>query len=193
MDIKEYLTKNRKLKIDEYDDNGNLIDVIEFSKEDLWWFCCEKGNAYRGLDVAVKSDREYFKGEELELFHKIIKTTELFRFCIVEEDVKKIDYIFRTYTKDQIRFALDFKNYLYNYLNYAFYGDDEIIMKNKNFIDILEWVKNSVGFYYAIDEKGDRGMAYLDKPTKKQVSYQRQKHGKKIVFLDFKDFKEYLV
>ncbi|MGL5713951.1 MAG: hypothetical protein ACRCXT_09110 [Paraclostridium sp.] len=193
MNYKEHLTKNRLLKIEEYDDNGNLIDILEFSKDDLWWFCCEKGNSYRGLDVAVKSDREYFKGEELELFHEIIKTTELFRFCIVTEDIEKIDYIFRTYTKDQIRFALDFKHYLYNYLNYAFYGDDEVIMKNKNFIEILEWVKVSGGFYYAVDEKGNRGMAYLDKPTTKQASYQRQKHGKRIVFLSFKDFKEYLV
>ena len=193
MNHKEYLTKNRKLKIEEYDDYGNLVDTIEFSKEDLWTFCILKGNSYNGLDVAIKSDREYFKGEELKLFHEIIKKTELFRSCIVRDDIEKVNYIFKYYTKEQIRFALKFKDYIYQSLNYAFYGEDELILKNKNFFDILEWIKKSDGFYYALDENGNRGMAYLNRPTKKQVSYQKQKHNKKIIFFNFKNFKEYLI
>ena len=33
-----YFTKNRKLKIEEYDNEGKLIDVIELSQKDFWEF-----------------------------------------------------------------------------------------------------------------------------------------------------------
>lgn len=32
------ITYNRKLKIEEYDDNGNIIDCVEFSPKDLMEF-----------------------------------------------------------------------------------------------------------------------------------------------------------
>ena len=37
-----YFTKNRKLKIEEYDNEGKLIDVIELSQKDFGNFICIK-------------------------------------------------------------------------------------------------------------------------------------------------------
>lgn len=193
MDYKEYFTKNRKLKIEEYDEDGKLIDSIEFTKDDLWRFCIEKGNSYRGLDVAIKADREYFKGEELELFKEMIEKSGIFRLCISRDEIDIVNYIFKRFTYKQIKFGLGFKNYIYNTLNYNFYSNDEVLMIEKNFIQVLDWINSSEGFYYAIDNDGDKGMAYINKPTLKQAKYQRQKHNKRIVFFSFNDWKEHLV
>ena len=67
-----YFTNNRKLKLEEYDDNGNIIDTIEFSQNDLWDFYVYKNNWSIDFDIARKKDREYFKGDELELAKKMI-------------------------------------------------------------------------------------------------------------------------
>lgn len=189
----QYFTKNRKLKLEEYDNDGNLIDSIEFGNNDLMNFCNYKGNYYQGLDVAIKSDRKQFKGDELKLFKEMIKKSEIFRGLISKDDINLASYIFENFTKEQIEFALEFKNYIYNSLNYDFYSDDEIEMIEKKFLETLEWIKSSCGFYYAIDNDGFKGMAYINKPTGKQAKYQRQKHNRRIVFLSFKDWREHLV
>lgn len=193
MNYKDYFTNNRKLKIEEYDERGNLIDSIELSDDDLVNLCMYKGNYYQGLDVAIKSDREKFKDDELKLFKAMIKKSEMFRGCIAKDEIDLASYIFKNFTKEQIKFALEFKNYIYNTLNYDFYSNDEVLMTEKNFLQVLEWIKNSEGFYYAIDDFGDKGMAYINTPTGKQAKYQSQKHNKRIVFLSFNDWKEYLV
>ncbi|CEQ00299.1 Uncharacterised protein [[Clostridium] sordellii] len=193
MNCKDYFIKNRKLKIEEYDERGNLIDSIEFGDEDLFNFCMYKGNYYQGLDVATKSDREKFKGDELKLFKEMIKKSEMFRGFISKHEIDLASYIFENFTKEQIKFGLEFKNYIYNTLNYAFYSDDEVLLTEKSFLQILEWIKSSEGFYYAIDNNGDKGMAYINKPTSNQTKYQMQKHNKRIVFFSFNDWKEHLV
>lgn len=194
MNIKEYLTKNRKLKLEEYDDNGTLIDVIEFDDDDLYSFCVSKVSSYNEFDIARKSEREYFKGEELELFHKIRFALHKYGSYITKKDIEEIDTIIKNNDLEVLKFVLDFKDFGYSeYVNYNFSLKEQSKLRGLNLFDVLEWVKTNHGFWYAVDNKGDRGMAYLEEPTKKQAQYQRTKNGMRIVFLSFKDFKEYLV
>lgn len=187
-----YFTYKRTLKLEEYDSNGNLIDVIEFEPHELDMFC--KHMAYykcNGFKVARKEDREYFKGEKLKLAKKILFNLQ----CeIFDDGIRElINNIFNLYTEEQINFALNFKDYFYNESIYRFSISDYHYISKKNFINILDWIKESKGFWYAIDDNGKKGMAYLNQPTKKQALYQKNKNKMKIVFLNFQDMKEYAV
>lgn len=194
MNIKEYLTKNRKLKLEEYDDNGNIIDVIEFTDKDLYEFCIDRVSSYNEFSISRKAEREYFKGEELELFHKLRFALNKCGSYITKKEIEEIDVIIKNYDLEVLKFVLDFKDFGYSdYLRYQFPMKEQSKYRNMNLFEALEWVKNTHGIWYAIDNKGNRGMAYLEEPTKKQAQYQRTKNGMKIVYLSFKDFKEYLV
>lgn len=186
-----YYTKNRKLKIEEYNDNGDVIDTIDFSQKELWEFYIFKNNSCNKFELARKKDRDYFKGKKLELVKNMIYLFKDFYFD--ENIIKKMELIFETYTVEEIEFALDFKNYIYGETDNYFIWEDYFKIKEMNFMDVLIWIKNTEGMYYAVENDGVKGMHYLEKPTKKQAKYQRQKNGKRIVFLNFRDWKEYLV
>lgn len=186
-----YYTYNRKLKIEEYDESGGVIDVIEFSQEDLFQFLLYKNNSNISFDTARKEDREYFKSNDLELVKKMLPHFDHHFFN--KEMIKEIEYILKKYTKEQIEFALNFDIGPGNDQGYVFTMEVYNELKQMSFKDKLEWIKNSVGIYYAVSNSGQRGMFYLEKPTKKQAAYQRQKNDKRIVFFSFKDWKEYTV
>ncbi|NFO86099.1 hypothetical protein FDC58_16735 [Clostridium botulinum] len=186
-----YYTYNKKLKLEEYDDEGNLIDVIEFNKKDLWDFYIFKNNGYIDFRFARKKDREYFKEEEFEIAKRIMEVSDFMYFD--ENTIKYIENILKTYTLKEIEYALNFKNYYYNEMNGYLSMEDWAKIKKMKFEDILKWIKEVDGIYYATKNDGTKGMMYLEKPTKKQAKYQRQKHGKRIVFLSFSDWKEYIV
>lgn len=186
-----YFTHNRKLKLEEYDDNGNLIDVIEFSKGDLWNFYMFKNNYCTDLTIARKKDREYFKGKELELAKRMLYVFNDYYFD--ENTVKDIETLFKKYTVEEIEFALNLKDNSYHQTEYNLSMRDYNEVKRMKFSDILNWIKNSEGIYYAVSNDGIKGMTFLEKPTKKQAKYQRQHNGKRIIFLNFRDWKEYLV
>lgn len=189
----QYFTKNRKLKLEEYDDQGNLIDIIEFDDNELGNFLISKISSCSGFSVSRYAERNYFTDQQLELFKKILCATGYRGELITPENIKTIEDIFENNTLSQIKFALDFKNYVYDDISLNFSLSDSSKFKNLNFYHILEWTNTSPGIWYAIDDKGNKGMAYLKEPTKKQAKYQRTKNGKRIVFLSFKDWKEYLV
>lgn len=186
-----YFTKNRKLKLEEYDDNGNLVDVIEFNQKDLWDFYMFQNNWGTDLRLARKKDREHFSGKELKLVKRMLY---LFNDCYFDDNVvREFQNMFDTYTVEEIEFALDFKNYYHNESQAFLTMEDFCKVKRMKFSDVLEWIKSSEGIYYAVANDGTKGMTYLEKPTKQQAKYQRQKNGKRIVFLSFKTWKEYEV
>lgn len=189
----QYFTKNRKLKLEEYDDQGNLIDIIEFDDNELGNFLISKINSYSGFSVSRYAERNYFTDQQLELFKKILCAIGYRGTLLTPTDINVVENIFNNNTLEQIKFALDFKNYVYDDISLNFSLSDSSKFKNLNFYHILEWTNTSPGIWYAIDDKGNKGMAYLKEPTKKQAKYQRTKNGKRIVFLSFKDWKEHLV
>lgn len=186
-----YFTKNRKLKLEEYDDEGNLIDVIEFNQGELWSFYTLRNNSRNKFELARKKDREYFKGEKLKLANNLMFLFNDYYFD--ENIVKAIEEILNTYTNEEIEFALDFKYQPPNKERYFLTMKDYNEVKRMDFIDVLNWIKESDGMYYAVANDGSKGVVYFEKPTKKQAKYQRQKNSKRIAFLNFRDWKEYLI
>jgi len=186
-----YFTHNRKLKLEEYDDDGKLIDVIEFNQGDLWNFYTFKNNYTSNLTLARKKDREHFKGEKLELVKKLLYLYDEYYFD--EDTIKDIEDLFNTYTFEEIEFALSFKNFSNDEAGFSFTLKDYWKIKQMKFNDTLKWIKNSDGMYYAVANDGIKGMSYFEQPTRKQAKYQRVKNDKRIIFLNFRDWKEYSV
>lgn len=186
------ITYNRKLKLEEYDDNGNLIDCVEFSQKDLMEFYILRNNGYNDIRTARKSIKDYFNIGNEKLKFKLLN--DIFYKNRLDNDlVNCIEYIITTYTEDELNFAFTLKDYVYDECNFLFGIKDSTFFKNMSFLEVLKWIKSVDGIYYAVANDGSKGMTYLDKPTKKQAKYQRQKNGKRIVFLSFKDWKEYSI
>ncbi|NEZ80357.1 hypothetical protein EXM60_14515 [Clostridium botulinum] len=195
MDKFKYMTKNRKLKLEEYDNKGNLVDIREFSDNDLFSFISIKIRNNDSLGIARKKDLECFSKEELELINDIMYylfiTGDHSFSWFTNKETKIFQRIFAESTKEELKFALE----LTNYDQYAF----NINLKSKyafmkfNFSEALEFIKSRDGIYYAVNNNGERAYDFVDKPTKKQVKYQRVKNGRRTVFFSFKDWKEYIV
>lgn len=186
----EEITHNRKLKLEEYDDEGNLIDCVEFSKEDLFDFYGYKNNAFNNILTSRKDVRDYLGSGNVELKYKLL--SDVFMRSEPNQDlINSIEYILKTYTEEEINFALKIKDHAYNEFTVFLSMKDYNRLKGKDFFELLKWIRSTDGIYYAVANDGCKGMAYLEKPTKKQAKYQRLRNGKRIVFLSFKDWKEY--
>jgi hypothetical protein len=155
-----YFTHNRKLKLEEYDDDGKLIDVIEFNQGDLWNFYTFKNNNCSDITLARKKDREHFKGKKFELVKKLLYYYDKYYFD--ENIVADIENLFNTYTFEEIEFALNFKNEFNDEASFSFNLKDYWEMKQMKFIDTLKWIKKSDGMYYAVTNDGIKGMSYLN-------------------------------
>ncbi|MGG7212082.1 hypothetical protein ACQPUY_00540 [Clostridium nigeriense] len=186
------ITYNRKLKLEEYDDNGNIIDCVEFSQKDLMEFYIFKNNGYHDIRTARKSIKDYFNVGNKELKIKLLNHI-FYQYTLNNDLVNSIESIITTYNEDELNFAFSIKNYVWNECKFQLSMQDSSFFKNMSFEEVLKWIQSVNGIYYAVANDGTKGMAYLDKPTKKQAKYQRQKNGKRIVFLSFKDWKEYSI
>lgn len=59
--------------------------------------------------------------------------------------------------------------------------------------EALEFIDSRDGIYYTVNNKGEKVWDFVDKPTLKQYKYQIKKNGNRTVFLNFNDWKEYIV
>lgn len=202
MEMYEYMTHNRKLKIEEYDDKGNLIDVKEFNKKELFNFMRDQANAYKPLSVARKKDTENFTSKELDIINDLLfyssdrcssgtMNREIYWFTEVEADLFR--EIFNTISKEKLKFIMELlkeDGYMGTFnTNYK----SEYFQVRFNFFDALEFINNREGIYYTVNNRGKRIFDFINKPTKRQVQYQRNKNGNRTVFLNFKDWKVYEV
>lgn len=186
------ITYNRKLKLEEYDENGNLIDCVEFSQKDLMEFYILKNNGYNDIRTARKNIKDYFNVGNKELKIKLLNHI-FYQYTLNNDLVNSIESIITKYNDNELNFAFSLKNYVYDECNFLFNMKDSAFFKNMSFEEVLKWIQSVNGIYYAVANDGTKGMTYLEKPTKKQAKYQRQKNGKRIVFLSFKDWKEYSI
>lgn len=190
--IDNYITYNRKLKLEEYDDNGNLIDCVEFTPKELMEFYILKNNMCNDIRTARKNIKDYFSIGNTELKNSLLNII-FYEHKLDENLINRIESIITTYTEDELRFAFLLKGHFCNDCKFNFNMKDYFFFKNMSFFEVLKWIKSVNGIYYAISTDRTKGISYLEKPTKKQAKYQRQKNGKRIVFLSFKDWKEYSI
>ncbi|EGT5649348.1 baseplate wedge protein 53 [Clostridium botulinum] len=200
MDIVEYMTKDRKLKLEEYDENGNLIDIREFQGEDLFNFIHYQTNFHKALSVARKKDVECFSKDEIKIINDIINLSKLRCaygesdrefYWFTDEESKIFKEIFETVPKQDLKFALELTNKGHGAFNTSL--KSEYSHKKFSLIEALKFIKNRDGIYYTVNNNGKRIYDFVDKPTKKQVKYQRVKNGNRTVFLSFRDWSEYIV
>ena len=200
MDRVDYMTKNRKLKLEEYDEKGNLIDIKEFTGEDLFNFVHYQTNFNKALSVARKKDIEIFSSDELKIIYDIITLSKL-RCCygngkqefywFTNEEANFFKKIFKEVPKEKLKFALILANNGKTAFNTNL--KSEYYFKKFSLSEALDFIKNRDGIYYAVNNNGERTYDFVDKPTKKQVKYQRVKNGRRTVFLNFRDWIEYIV
>lgn len=195
----EYFTKNRKLKLEEYDNDGNLIDVREFADDDLAMLIMDKLNQSKPLKVARKKHLDEFTTEELELIDKFIIYSNSWSDYgegrsigyITDDDIELFKGLLKI-QKEKLEFILKISHPDCTSFNYGLQSENVKSRKKMTFNQAIELVNSRDGIYYSVDNNGNNISYFLDIPTLKQVKYQRNK-GRRIVYLNFLDWKKYIV
>lgn len=200
MEIYDYMTKNRKLKLEEYDDDGNLIDVKEFVGDDLFNFIHYQTNFNEALSVARKNDIDIFSKEQIKIIDKIITLSRLSHAYVESEkeiywftdaESKMFKNLFEKIPKQDLEFAIELANGNQGGFNTSL--KSKYAFKKYSLFDALRFINSRDGIYYAVNNDGKRAYDFVNKPTKQQAKYQRIKNGRRTVFLNFSDWKEYIV
>lgn len=135
------ITYNRKLKLEEYDDNGNIIDCVEFSQKYLMEFYLLKNNGYHDFLTARKSIKDYFNVGNKEIKLKLLNHI-FYNYRLNNDLVNYIESIITTYNDDELKLAFSSKNYyLYDEYNFILSIKDNTFFKNMSFEDVLKWMK----------------------------------------------------
>lgn len=194
-----YLDENRKLKLEEYDNDGNLIEVREFNRNDIANFLCMLANEGRELEVAKKKDLALFSEEEKKVLDDIYYyrryDSNLLRKAYLLDDkaTKYFRNLFNTHGIEAVKLAINIARDRHTGGGFNVTPKSEYYCMKWTLESALDFIKNRAGIFYTVDSEGKRVYDFVDKPTKKQVAYQRNKNGHRTVFLNFKNWKEYLV
>lgn len=190
----KYFVKNRKLKLEEYDDLGNLIDVREFSNKDLAEFIGAKVTKSEALDVARKGDIKHFNKEDLVLLKDVLTTLNWssgeYRGYIRDKHLEFFEKIIAM-DRDKLNFIITLLDHHTGGFNTSW--DSPYAKKSFTFNEALEFTESREGIYYTVNNNGERVWDFVDKPTLKQYRYQVNKNGNRIVLLSFIDWKVHLI
>lgn len=107
--------------------------------------------------------------------------------------------VFTCYPMKMLKYAasistsVKYQSELDHYTYYSFKNNIHPKYANKQleFREAIKFIENYPGIYYAIDANGQKTYDFIDMPTRQQARYQRLKHGNRIAFLNFSDWKEY--
>lgn len=195
----------KKVYIIEYDDSGTEIDrnllVDNDSLRNLFLMERYAVNKRFLLDLNYRNLFNSDQWDFIENFSDIIKiykftSNDKFAYAeISEDDIEFLENLFNS-EKELLDIIIKLR---YNNCpaQSSFWilspkGHPSISYNNKSLRSIYDWIKNRNGIYYAINTNGSKTWDYIDRPTKKQALYQRRK-GRRIAFLSFRDFKEYII
>lgn len=195
----KYFLKNRKLKLEEYDDDGNIIDSREFDDDELAMFISIMGNELKAIKIARKKSLENFNDEDLKIIERFIVYSRYRQALlgkgryinyIYEDDVELFKKLLEQ-PKEKLNYALDIcmagRSFFLTKIA-SEYGRRDL-----TFAEAIKFIDDREGIYYAVNNKGKRVYDFIDKPTLKQSQYQRKRNGNRTVFLNFSDWKEYIV
>lgn len=190
---KSYLTKNRSLTLKEYDDKGNLIDC-RVLPEWVAKVAYESVLNYGGIKEVSRAEYYYgFSDEQWEFIKLIYKNPKGYYFY----DNNFMEYckcLFEKNPIEKLLLAASLSKETYCMKgNLNVHPTSEFFGKKFDFEEALKFIEERPGIYYAVDKQGRRTYDFVDKPTKRQASYQRNKNGYRVVFLSFRDWKEYVV
>ena len=183
----DFFTKNRKLVLNEYDDDGNLIDAREFTKDEMAMFIGIMYNTHSDVSIARAKDRNDFTDEQLKLIQRVVTGVEIENGVIVGRE--RVNFFSK---KDVDYFKQLFKDCSTDLIEFVLYVNKRMVSYN-SFQSMIELVRHKTGIFYTVDNKGTMHHIYSDTPKLRQYKYQFRKYGRRIVFLNFKDWKEYIV
>lgn len=184
--------KNKKIIVEDLDAEGKTINREILNERDKDLFLCSMVAEYGILSVTPKEYLRKFNKRELEIIEKYIWRYD---FYLTKDKVEYFKKLFNQNSLEKIEFALKISGI--DELTY--FGSFVVSMNSPYHAKIFtleeafEFVENRDGIYYAVNNEGEKHWDFIDKPTKKQAQYQRRKHGNRIVFLSFMDWKEYAV
>lgn len=198
----------KKLVLIEYDENGNEVDSNVIMEND------ELVNAINSGGQRIIPDRLFLDKKDRDLFTaeqwKIIEQLQGSSIVQIWADGRNK---YGRLIGEQVFIKANFNKELENVWHQFFkepQGVQDFISKlltnwtwhvllsyefsfGCSLKEQIDWVNHTQGIYYAVDNQGNRVWDFVDeKPTLKQAKYQRKK-GRRIVFLNFKDWKEYIV
>ncbi|WP_154826931.1 hypothetical protein [Clostridium butyricum] len=200
----------KKVYIIEYDDNGNEIDRnLLTDNESLRNLLLLNQYAVNGRFLLDLNYRSLFSSEQwdfIENFSDIIKVyikkDDDFDFYpkfayanINDEDVALLKELFNG-PRERLELIKNLRYSSY-YNKPSFWilspdGHTSITYDKNSLKSIYNWINSRDGIYYSINNNNSKTWDFVDRPSKKQAIYQRRK-GRRIVFLSFRDFKEYII
>ncbi|MES5866656.1 hypothetical protein [Bacillus cereus group sp. RP32] len=192
-DIPDELKKKRII-IQDLDDEGNVVKeaVANESDKDTMLSSLVAKYGFTALTPLESWDR--FTDEEKKIINYI--TDEELKY-LTEQRIQDFRAFFDEHGARKIDLALQISKGRqygpYPYEPYFIVKLGSEYARPYTFNEAIEFIEERDGIYYAITKEGNRHWDFVDKPTKKQARYQRNKHGNRIVFKSFTDWKEYLV
>ncbi|CUB59646.1 hypothetical protein BN2127_JRS10_05162 [Bacillus subtilis] len=187
--------KNKRVIIQDLDEDGNVIQETVANESDKDTMLSALVAKYGFAALTPLKALDEFTDEEKKIKNYITdedckyltdKRIQEFRSLFDEHGVRKIDFALHISQGSQ-------HNPYSSYHSYFLVQMGSEYARSYTFKEALEFIDERDGIYYAITKEGNRHWDFIDKPTKKQARYQRNKHGNRIVFKSFTDWKEYLV
>lgn len=200
-------------KLTFYEDS-NEINSFDFSNSDTSDLIYALGKLhFSGVEPIFHTKykiepkyRKLFTEKQLDTIHEIIHRVYDWDRCIPEIFSVVRDYdLINDFTPELINFFLEFFKMPEEKIDYILSityssGQYGLILplgspykRRLNLLDSIEFVNQRNGVYYAVNNAGKKTFDFIDKPSRKQVKYQRVKNGCRTVFLSFHDWKEYLI
>lgn len=180
--------RNKRIIMEDLDDKGNFIQrtiLDEEDKDDVLAVVTAK----RGyISISNEKDLLQFTEEQKDIIHEILEREDIF---LSKKQTIFFKNLFKENPLEKIQYALGLMqdNWAFNTaMNSPYYAK-----KFSTFKEVLDFINERDGIYYAMKKDGTKHLDFIDKPTKKQAVYQRLKNGHQIVFLNFADFKIYVV
>ncbi|WP_236734969.1 hypothetical protein [Bacillus mycoides] len=186
--------KKKRIIIQDLDDEGNIIQECVANEGDKDTMLSSLVAKYGFAALTPQKALSDFTDEEKKIINYITDDTLKY---LTEKRIKEFRNLFDKHGSKKIDFAMQmsFGTQYNSYSNNSFFsvqlGNE--YARSYTFDEALEFIEERKGIYYAITKDGNRHWDFVDKPTKKQARYQRNKHGNRIVFKSFADWKEYLV
>lgn len=208
----------KQLYLIEFDENGNEIDrnlivdtksLLTITGDDY------QHNLIPSKYLIDKKDKDIFTGEQWSIMEEtcesiinielkedvfgknIIRRRNHLINVFLDEKLMQVWKYFFNQNKEMQEFVLN--NMLVDcydrspqFWKIPIKGNRALDYNGNSLDSCINWIESRTGIYYAVNNSGVKEWDFVDCPTLKQARYQRKK-GRRIIFLSFENWKEYLV
>lgn len=182
----------RELILVEYNDKGEVIDSRILNHKILLDVTYNGALIYQPLELAYTKYIKNFTDDEFKILTKFINSINLYasyypRYYeqiseINDENIQVLKSVLAIPNyKLEIFYEIMDENFGRNHLNI---NDYKLPI---DYNDIMSFINNNEGFYYAVNSFGELKYRFKEKPTREQAKQQRLTNGNRIVFKSFRN------